>query len=107
MLEEETTRKGDLIGHNGKPIHGGTSMQNDTKSYALFLKDQWMQFQIKTLAQHGTMPFKDYKQFVDLCDKSSHKYMNVWDPNTKLGYLYFMAIASWMNHENAKAKKVR
>jgi len=41
------------------------------KSYALFLKNQWLQFQIKTLAQHGTMPFQDYKQFIELCDKSS------------------------------------
>jgi len=28
-----------------------------SKSYALFLKEQWLQFQIKTLAQHGSMPF--------------------------------------------------
>lgn len=28
-----------------------------TKSYALYLKEQWLQFQIKTLALRGTMPF--------------------------------------------------
>jgi len=28
-----------------------------TESYALYLKEQWLQFQIKTLAQRGTMPF--------------------------------------------------
>jgi len=27
------------------------------KSYGLYLKDQWLQFQIKTLAKRGTMPF--------------------------------------------------
>lgn len=32
-----------------------------TKSYGLYLKGQWLQFQIKTLAQRGTMPFQDYR----------------------------------------------
>ena len=32
-----------------------------TKSYALYLKEQWLQFQIKTLAQRGTMLFQDYR----------------------------------------------
>jgi len=36
------------------------------KSYALYLKEQWLQFQIKTLAQIGTIPFQDYRQFIDL-----------------------------------------
>jgi len=27
------------------------------KSYALYLREQWLQFQIKTIAQRGTMPF--------------------------------------------------
>ena len=27
------------------------------KSYGLYLKDQWLQFHIKTLAQRGIMPF--------------------------------------------------
>ena len=31
------------------------------KYYGLYLKDQWLQFQIKTLAQRGTMPFQDYR----------------------------------------------
>jgi len=31
------------------------------KSYALYLKEHWMQFQIKTLSQRGTMPFQDYR----------------------------------------------
>lgn len=39
------------------------------KYYGLYLKDQWLQFQIKTLAQRGTMPFQDYRQFMDLCDQ--------------------------------------
>ena len=28
------------------------------KSYGLYLKDQWLQFQIKTLAQRGIIPFQ-------------------------------------------------
>lgn len=68
-----------------------------TKSYHLYLKEQWLQFQIKTLAQRGTTPFQDYRKFIDLCDQStledrakmSEFYLhylaltdlNVWDPN--------------------------
>ena len=89
------------------------------KSYGVYLKDQWLQFQIKTLAQRGTMPFQDYKQFTDLCDqisiedkaKTAEFYlhnmvltdMNLWDPNARLGGLQLMAMASWMNHEEKRA----
>ena len=41
------------------------------KSYGLYLKDQWLQFQIKNLAQRGIMPFQDYRQFIDLDDLST------------------------------------
>ena len=40
-----------------------------SKSYALYLKEQWLQFQIKNLAQRGTMPFQEYRQFIDICDQ--------------------------------------
>jgi len=88
------------------------------KSYGLYLKDQWLHFQINTLAQRGTMPFQDYRQFMDLCGQSSSedkekiaKYylhnmaitnMNVWDPNARLGDLQLMAMASWINHEKLR-----
>jgi len=42
-----------------------------SKSYALYPKHQWIQFDIKTLAQQGTMPFQDYRQFIELCDQST------------------------------------
>ena len=80
-----------------------------TKSYALYLKEQWLQFQIKTVAQRGTIPFKDYRQFIDLCGQSTfgdrakmfefylHNMaltdMNVGDPNAKLGDLQLMNFA--------------
>ena len=32
-------------------------LRMSAKSYALYLKEQWLQFQIKTLAQSRTMPF--------------------------------------------------
>jgi len=80
------------------------------KSYVLYLKEQWLQFQIKTLSQRGTMPFQDYKKFIDLCDQITLEYrtkmadfylhnmvlieMNVWDPNAKLGDLQLLALAS-------------
>jgi len=40
------------------------------KSYALYLREQWLQFHIKTPAQRVTMPIQDCKHFFDLCDQS-------------------------------------
>ena len=72
-----------------------------TKSYALYLKDQCLQFQINTLAQRGTIPFQNYHQFMTLCDNSSAEdkaklfefylhnlalpNMTLCDPNVTLG----------------------
>lgn len=93
------------------------------KSYALYLKDQWLQFQIKTLAQRGTIPFQDYGQFMHLCDHSSAEdkekliefylynmaltEMNLWDPNAALGDFQLMAMESWMNHEEKRAVEIQ
>jgi alkylhydroperoxidase/carboxymuconolactone decarboxylase family protein YurZ len=93
------------------------------KSYALYLKEQWLQFQIKTLAQRGIMPFQDYRQFINLYDQSTLEdrakmsefyihnlaltYLNVWGPNSKLRDLQLMALASWMNHEEARATEMK
>ena len=60
---------------------------------------------------------------MDLCDQSSSKDkakiaefylhnmaltdMNVWDPNARLGDLQLMAMASWMNHEEKRATKIK
>jgi len=32
-----------------------------SKYYDIFLKEYWVQFQIKTLAQHRSLNFQDYK----------------------------------------------
>ena len=93
------------------------------KLYGLYLKEQWLQFQIKTLTERGTMPFQDNRKFIDLCDQStvedrakiSEFYLhnlaltdlNVWDHNKKLGDLQLMALESWMNHEEARATEVK
>ena len=93
------------------------------KSYALYLKEKWLQFQIKTLAQRGTMPFQDYRQFIGIFDQSTledrakmtefylHnmalKDLNVWDHNEKLGGLKLMALATWMNHDEARAIEMK
>jgi len=94
-----------------------------TKSYLLYLKEQWLQFQIKTLAQKSTMPFQDYRKFIDLGDQSTQedrakmdefylhnmtlRHLNVWDPNAELGDLQLMALASWMNHEELRAAEMK
>lgn len=93
------------------------------KSYELYLKEHWLQLQINTLAQRGTMPFQGYRQFIALCDQSTLEdrdklfefylhnlaltYLNVWDPNAKLGDLQLMALASWMNHEEPRAVEMK
>ena len=33
--------------------------------------------------------------------------MNVWDSNAKLGDLQLMALASWMNHEEARVAEMK
>jgi len=69
------------------------------------------------------MPFQYYRKFIELCDKRilvdkakiskfylhnlGLTYLNVWDPNTKLGDLQLMALASWMSHEEAMVKEVK
>jgi len=93
------------------------------KSYALYLKEQWLQFHIKRLEKRGTMPFQDYGKFIDVCDQSTlqdrakvaefylHNIaltnMNVWDPNAELGDLQLMALESWMNHEESRAVEMK
>ena len=92
------------------------------RSYALYLKGKWLRFQIKTLAQRGTIPFQNYDQFMHLCDNSSvedkaklEKFylhnmalpdMNLWDPNSTLGDLQLMAMASWLSHEENRAVEI-
>ncbi len=60
---------------------------------------------------------------MDLCDQSTSEdkakvvefylhnmaltHMNVWDPNAKLGDLQLMAMASWINHEELRAAKIK
>ena len=94
-----------------------------TKSYALYLKDQWLQFQINILAQKGITPFQNCHQFAALCGSSSsedraklsefylHNFalpdMNAWDPNTVIGDVQLMAMAFWMSHEEERAAEVR
>ena len=69
------------------------------------------------------MLFQDYRQFIELCDKSTLEdkvniyefylnnfaleNLNVWDPNAKLGDLQLMALTSWMSHKEATTKKVK
>ena len=93
--------------------------RNPAKSYALYLKDQWLHLQINTLAQRGIIPFQNFHQFAALCGSSSfedkaklaefylHNFalpnMNTWDPNTVIGVVQLMAMASWMNHEENRA----
>ena len=94
-----------------------------TKSYGLYLKYQWLQFQINTLAPRGISQLQDPQQFIEVCSTSSSEdraklaefYLhnlalpNVvsWDPNTALGDMQLMAFASWLNHEDKRAAEAK
>jgi len=93
------------------------------KSYSLYLKEQWLQLQIKNLEQRGTVPFQEYRKFIDLYDQITLEdrekiskfylhnlaltYLNMWDPNSKILDLQLMALASWTNHEEARATEMK
>ena len=93
------------------------------KSYGLYLRDQWLTFQINALAQRGISQVQDPQQFTELCNISSsgdkaklaefylHNLVlpNVtsWDPNTVLGDMQLMAFASWLNHEDKRAAEFK
>jgi len=80
------------------------------KSYGLYLRDQWLQFQINALAQRGISQVQDPQQFTELCNISSsgdkaklaefylHNLVlanaTSWDPNTVLGDMQLMVFAS-------------
>ena len=97
--------------------------RHPARSYGLYLKDQWLQFQINTLAQRGISPFQNAQQFSELCSTSSSQdkaklaefYLHnlalpnevSWDPNTALGDMQLMEFASWLNHEDQRAAEVK
>jgi len=69
------------------------------------------------------MPFQDYRQFIELCEKINHEdkaklfefylhnlaliELNVWNPNAKLGDLQLMAHAPCMIYEDVRAENVK
>jgi len=71
--------------------------------------------------RHYSLP-RLQKKIIDLYDQStledrakmSYFYLdslslidlNLWDPNSELGDLQLMVLASWMNHEEARAAKM-
>ena len=57
QLQEKETHLAYMASLSIKALQCRTS----AKSYGLYLKDQWLQFKIKTLAQKGIMPFQDYR----------------------------------------------
>ena len=85
-----------------------------SKSYDLFLKAKWMQFQINTLVQHGSFPLQGYRKFIEFHKKVSTEerenlaefyihnliltYLNFWDQKSRLGDMQLMALASWFTH---------
>ena len=94
-----------------------------TKSYALYLIEQWLQFQIRHQHKGAPCHFRTAGILFDICDQSAledrakiaefylHNMaltdMNIWDHNEELGDLKLMALASSMNHEKSRAAQMK
>ena len=91
-------------------------------SYVVYLKEQWLLFQINTLASHGSLPFQDCRQFMkfykqaNIADQENmvefyiHNFMltniEIWDPNPIIGDMKLMALSSRMLNEDNRAKEI-
>ena len=91
-------------------------------SYVVYLKEQWLLFQINTIASHGSLPFEDCRQFMKFYKKSNiadqekmvEFYMQnfvlidmgIWDSNPTMGDMQLISLASWMVNEDNRAKEI-
>ena len=91
-------------------------------SYDVYLKEQWLLFQIKTLASHGSLPFQDCREFMDFYKQANMddqekmaefyvhnlvlKNLDTWDPNSIMGDMQLMDLVSWMMNEDTRAKEI-
>jgi len=82
-----------------------------------------MHFNIKILAQYGSLPFQNYKTFIGFYHKFSMEdrarkvefYMHnliltdvkLYDPNYRMVDVQLMALASWMTHEEARVEETK
>ena len=87
------------------------------------MKEKWLQFQIKTLEHHGYFPFQNYRKFIDFCIETNMEEwakleefymhnliltdMNIWDPNSRLGDMQLMALASWVENEEIRVEEFK
>lgn len=69
----------------------------------------------KNISQYESLPFQDYMQSIDIFNQTSLEYreklvefcmhnftlidMNLWGPNSRLGDMKLITLASWLNHE--------
>jgi len=49
-----------------------------SKSYAIFPKEKWLKFHIKTLAQHGFMPFRITNSSFNFATKPAWRTKKNW-----------------------------
>ena len=71
ILKQQLQKKEAQMAYMASWAMEALQCRKPASSYALYIKVQWLQFQIKTLAQRGTIPFQNYNQFMNLCDSSS------------------------------------
>ena len=86
-----------------------------SNSYVVYLKEQWLLFQIKTLASHGSLPFQDCRQFMNFYKQANmvdlenmpefymHNFvltnLDIWDPNPTMGAPYAVNGSSILDGE--------
>ena len=61
LLRSQLQEKGTHLAYMASLSMEALQCRTPTIFYGLYLKDQWLQFQIKSLAQRGKMPFQDYR----------------------------------------------
>jgi len=44
----------------------------------IFLKEQWMHFQINTFARYGSLHFQDYMHFIEFCSQNNMEDREKW-----------------------------
>lgn len=122
-LKQQVQEKEAQLACMASSVMDSVQCRKPPKSYGLYLRDQWLQFQTNALAQRGISQIQNPQQFTDLCNSSSTEdkaklsefYLhnlslpNVtsWDPNTVVGDMQLMELTSWLNREEKRAAKVR
>lgn len=67
ILREQLQQKDEKLATMASLVMEAIQCRQPSNSSTIYRKEQWLQFQIKTLAQYASLPFEGCIKFVDLC----------------------------------------